>query len=280
LLFHQRMDRIPPTTRKQLRLLGYKGTPEDLRTFQAAKGFEPTGTVDAQTKRALAYSTKVHAKKPDLFLPGAKNASVLAAEKGLKKLGFDVGKLDGVFDQKLADAVQAFKKGHQGQLHNIGRYMGNPVRSIIARASGIAQPAPVTDDGVRKTPSGLHWPLGKEGTIIGRPYQGTHTRGNWQSDNALDLSVPNGTPVYATADGVIGPRIGDLSSSDPALLGKRLTLETNGNAFYYAHLSKLSVQAGQHVKRGQLLGYSGSANGAPHLHIGVEHGDPQKLFGV
>lgn len=46
------------------------------------------------------------------------------------------------------------------------------------------------------------------------------------------------------------------------------------------HLSKLAVEAGQHVKRGQLLGYSGSANGAPHLHLGVEHGDPQKLFGV
>ena len=58
------------------------------------------------------------------------------------------------------------------------------------------------------------------------------------------------------------------------------TLDTKGNAFFYAHLSKLSVHAGQHVKKGQLLGYSGSANGSPHLHIASEHGDPQKLFGV
>ena len=35
------------------------------------------------------------------------------------------------------------------------------------------------------------------------PYHGTHTRGNWQSDNALDIRVPVGTRVIALADGEI-----------------------------------------------------------------------------
>ncbi len=117
------------------------------------------------------------------------------------------------------------------------------------------------------------------GKIIGYPYQGSHTLyGNWQSDNAIDFAVPTGTPVYAVADGVIGPRIGPFASQDPHLTGSRVTLTGGGNSFYYAHLSQLSVKAGQRVKKGQLLGYSGAANGVEHLHFGIEHGNPNTYF--
>lgn len=135
------------------------------------------------------------------------------------------------------------------------------------------------DKGPLQASGDLAYPLPVRGQINGRPGQGTHTRGNWQSDNALDLNVPVGTPIYAVRDGVIGPRIGPLDSSDPRLQGERLTLEGGGNAFYYAHLSKIVVHAGERVQKGQLLGYSGSANGVPHLHLGVQNGDPQELFG-
>jgi murein DD-endopeptidase MepM/ murein hydrolase activator NlpD len=115
------------------------------------------------------------------------------------------------------------------------------------------------------------------GRIVGRPYQGSHTRGNWQSDNAVDIAVPKGTPVYAVTSGVIGPNIGSFHSSDSALAGLRLTLlEGNGDASYYAHLSRLTVHAGQRVNAGQLLGYSGEANGLAHLHFAVEKGSPFK----
>jgi murein DD-endopeptidase MepM/ murein hydrolase activator NlpD len=129
------------------------------------------------------------------------------------------------------------------------------------------------------TNGALAYPLPVRGQINGRPYQGTHNRGNWQSDNAIDLSIPVGTPIYAVTDGVIGPRIGALDSSDPRLQGLRLTLEGGDNSFFYAHLSDLTVRAGERVKKGQLLGYSGSANGVPHLHLGVERGRADKLFG-
>lgn len=113
------------------------------------------------------------------------------------------------------------------------------------------------------------------GTLIGFPYQGTHKDfGNWQSDNAIDIKVPQGTPVYATHDGTIGPRIGPFSSTNPQLQGQRLTLLWTGNAAYYAHLSKIVVKPGQQVKAGQLLGYSGVANGVAHLHFATESGTP------
>jgi len=46
------------------------------------------------------------------------------------------------------------------------------------------------------------------------------------------------------------------------------------NAAYYAHLSKIVVKPGEKVKTGQILGYSGVANGVAHLHFAVEKGSP------
>jgi murein DD-endopeptidase MepM/ murein hydrolase activator NlpD len=89
---------------------------------------------------------------------------------------------------------------------------------------------------------------------------------------AADIFVPVGTPVVAVDDGRIGTQIGPLNSSNPALAGERLHLFTNGNQFYYAHLSRILVRPNQEVKAGDVLGYSGTANGAAHLHFEVRNG--------
>lgn len=126
-------------------------------------------------------------------------------------------------------------------------------------------------------PASTGYPLAKHGKVIGLPYQGTHTLfGNWESDNAVDIAVPKGTPVYATEPGTIGSQIGPLSASDPKLAGQRLHLD-GGNSWYYAHLSKIVVKPGQRVREGQLLGYSGEANGVQHLHIASRKGSPVGL---
>jgi murein DD-endopeptidase MepM/ murein hydrolase activator NlpD len=122
------------------------------------------------------------------------------------------------------------------------------------------------------------------GRVIGFPYQGSHKPGattpaNWESDNAIDISVPTGTPVYAAADGTIGSQIGAFSSGNPYTAGLRVHLATRGNEFYYGHLSRLLVHAGQQVHAGQIIGYSGSANGVQHLHFAARNGNPVSLFG-
>lgn len=130
------------------------------------------------------------------------------------------------------------------------------------------------------------YPLGKRGKIIGTPYQGTHGKGfnahggsdNWESENAVDISVPVNTPVYAVADGVIGNQIGSLGSGG-RFAGQRVHLQTGGNEFYYAHLSRLNVKAGERVRKGQLIGWSGAANGVAHLHLASAKGNPDNLFG-
>jgi murein DD-endopeptidase MepM/ murein hydrolase activator NlpD len=69
----------------------------------------------------------------------------------------------------------------------------------------------------------------------------------------IDLAAPTGTPVYATADGVVGRA--DWYSS----YGLYIAIE-HGAAMQtrYAHLSRLAVAAGDNVKKGDLIGYVGS----------------------
>ena len=163
------------------------------------------------------------------------------------------------------------------------------IRQIEEKIASLSPPAPPATDfqgvldsasatsAASRPASGAHsYPLAARGTLIGFPYQGTHTLyGNWESDNAVDIAAPAGTPVYAVEDGTIGKDIGALVSKDPNLEGLRLHLEAAGNEFYYAHLSRLVAQPGEHVSAGQLLGYSGSANGVAHLHFAAKTGDPR-----
>lgn len=134
-------------------------------------------------------------------------------------------------------------------------------------------------------PSGMFkgatgYPAAKKGKLIGSPNSGTHTLGNWQSDNAVDISLPVGTPIIAAQDGVVSDRFGSLGKGG-RFAGLRMSLNGNGQSTYYAHLSKFAagIKPGAKVRRGQIIGYSGSANGVAHLHFGVEYGNPYQYVG-
>jgi hypothetical protein len=134
--------------------------------------------------------------------------------------------------------------------------------------------------------AGYAYPLAEQGAIIGCPFVpgSTHSAfvapDNLASDNAVDIAVPVGTPVYAVTDGMIGPQIGALDSTDPRMAGLRVHLNSPGVQFYYAHLSRIDVVPGQLVQAGQQLGLSGSANGAAHLHFAQDVGNPAETVGA
>lgn len=120
------------------------------------------------------------------------------------------------------------------------------------------------------------------GKIIGLPYQGTHSKelnvrggsDNWQSENAVDISLPVGTPVYSPVSGTV-VRAGNLPGNPGGrFAGQRVTVQGSDNAFYFGHLSSVAVSVGQKVSAGSQLGLSGSANGVNHLHFAVENGSP------
>lgn len=86
----------------------------------------------------------------------------------------------------------------------------------------------------------------------------------------VDYGAPEGTPVYATEDGVI---TGANAQIDP-IQGRRVVVtHPQGLQSKYLHLSKLSPQAlkGGMVKQGDLLGYVGTTGRStgPHLHYGM-----------
>jgi murein DD-endopeptidase MepM/ murein hydrolase activator NlpD len=90
--------------------------------------------------------------------------------------------------------------------------------------------------------------------------------GGRRQHRGVDLAMPTGTPVYATADGVISKA--EWFSS----YGLYISVE-HGAAIQnrYGHLSRLAVAAGQPVKKGDLIGYVGSTGRStgPHLHYEV-----------
>jgi murein DD-endopeptidase MepM/ murein hydrolase activator NlpD len=84
----------------------------------------------------------------------------------------------------------------------------------------------------------------------------------------LDFRAPVGTAIYATADGVV-------TMSGHGANGYGIQVDVSHGFGYetkYAHLSKVAVQVGQKVKRGDLLAYSGDTglSKGPHLHYEIK----------
>jgi murein DD-endopeptidase MepM/ murein hydrolase activator NlpD len=118
------------------------------------------------------------------------------------------------------------------------------------------------------------YPTARTGKIIGTPYTGTHTLGNWQSDNAVDIAVPKGTPMVALQSGTV-VKVRHHPQDGGRFAGDQITIRgANGNEYFYAH-GVADVKPGQRVRRGESLGVTGSANGVEHLHFGQMRGDPR-----
>ena len=83
----------------------------------------------------------------------------------------------------------------------------------------------------------------------------------------IDFAAPIGTPIYATADGVI-----EEVSIKFSGYGKMIVIDHGfGYQTRYAHMHEFAVRQGQKVKRGDLIGYVGDTglSTAPHLHYEV-----------
>lgn len=83
----------------------------------------------------------------------------------------------------------------------------------------------------------------------------------------VDLQASTGTPVYATGDATV-----KFAGRRGNGYGIYIDLDHGyGYESKYAHLSKLNVKRGQHVKRGDVIGYSGNTglSKGPHLHYEI-----------
>jgi len=96
-------------------------------------------------------------------------------------------------------------------------------------------------------------------------YRNAPTRGASRNHQGIDISGPVGTPIYATADGIVG-RAQWLGG-----YGKFVEIN-HGNAVQtrYGHLSAMNVEPGQRIRKGEILGYMGSTGRSTGSHLHYE----------
>lgn len=88
-----------------------------------------------------------------------------------------------------------------------------------------------------------------------------------QSHQGVDYTIPEGSRVFATADGVVKDVALRNSTS-----GQTVTIDHgNGYETSYSHLSKIHVRKGEQVRRGDIIALSGDTglSLSPHLHYEV-----------
>lgn len=98
----------------------------------------------------------------------------------------------------------------------------------------------------------------------------------------VDFRATSGTSVFAMAGGVVEGTGNTDVACQGASFGKWILIKhTNGLSSSYGHLSNISVQKGDIIKTGDVIGLSGGTRGifgsgsstGPHLHISVYASD-------
>jgi murein DD-endopeptidase MepM/ murein hydrolase activator NlpD len=108
----------------------------------------------------------------------------------------------------------------------------------------------------------------------GKPVKGIKTQGSHDTYHAIDVGAPEGTPVWAMADGKVLVAKNGYNGG----YGNFIVINhVNGTQTLYAHLSKIRVSPGQSIKKGQTIGnvgHTGHVSGPTgnHLHFEIRPG--------
>jgi murein DD-endopeptidase MepM/ murein hydrolase activator NlpD len=207
-----------------------------------------------------------------LTIEDARDA-IAAKEQRLETTRSTLESREGALLSARAERRQALKsiEGDRDEHEEIATDLRAQIAQEIAEATGgVALPA-----GPLPSPSaaGLIWPV--EGTVTsgfgyrwGRMHEG------------IDISVPEGTPIRAAADGTV---ILEQSEYESGGYGNYTCIDHGGGlSTCYAHQSSFAASVGARVSQGDVIGYSGNTGHStgPHLHFEVRiNGAPTDPLG-
>ncbi|MFI7014692.1 peptidoglycan DD-metalloendopeptidase family protein [Streptomyces sp. NPDC050164] len=138
-------------------------------------------------------------------------------------------------------------------------------KSSAAKSSASeSSPKPAAAKPAAAASSGYSAPV--DGAIVGTPYRMSGSMWSSGYHTGVDFVVPTGTSLKAVGAGTV------VSAGWGGAYGNQVVIKLNdGNYAQYAHLSSLSVSAGQTVSAGQQIGLSGATGNVtgPHLHFEI-----------
>ncbi|PJE99607.1 peptidase [Streptomyces carminius] len=252
------------------------------RAYQVASGDTLSGIADEHQVRggwqALYESNRtVVGDDPDLIFPGQRlqlQQSVRAPEKSERRAEQPAA------EPKAPQKAEAQKKAETPEKTE-GRHRAQEKPKAQAKPEARkevrAQAKPQED---RKPPKAASRtaPKAESGTSFYAPVSGAgpstayrQSGGSWSSGyhTGVDFPVSTGTPVKSVGRGEI------VSAGWAGAYGYEVVIRhSDGRYSQYAHLSAISVRAGQQVSGGQRIGRSGSTGNStgPHLHFEIRTG--------
>lgn len=222
-------------------------------------------TVDKLIADSAAINAKLEKQKP-VIQAKLKNVQVQQQQVASQIAERQRKELEAARKAAEAEAArlareEAAKQAQQGNNNYVPPVYVPPVQGSVS-AFGLRHPfsadIPITSPFVRNRPV-------PPGTL---DFNGT----GYYDHTGIDFGAPCGTPIYAPADGTV-----EIAGQTTVVYGGGNVLWIShgvkqGNALMtiYYHNSSVIVSAGQSVKQGQLVGYSGNTGNSTGCHAHFE----------
>ena len=168
--------------------------------------------------------------------------------------------------QRLLDAAERKESETAGKIDDL-EYAYDAAKEREYQEWLASQP-PTQNSSSSNTVDGITWLMPINYTRFSSPfgYRWHPIYGDWRFHYGVDLSAPQGTPIYATRGGRVTYATYDSSAGYYVSIN-----HLDGYSSKYLHMTHYVVSAGDYVAAGQLIGYCGStgASTGPHLHFSI-----------
>lgn len=177
--------------------------------------------------------------------------------------------------EKLMAKIEPYKGKSWRYRYQVKAVMGPPVKSA---------------SGLNPGQTGYRYPFEDDKAfIISQGFNGRFSHQSPTSRYAVDISMPEGTPILAARSGTVVAREdyffrGGIREEFYERSNFVKILHDDGSMADYVHLEldSIVVTSGQRVQEGDLLGRSGSTgySSGPHLHFVISQNQGMKLLSI